>query len=325
MRHILILLLSTVVLNFWSPAYSNDTRVAEFPTYTALANGISIAYQDFGDADDEVVLLVMGLGAQLITWDDQIVHSLVAEGYRVIRFDNRDAGWSEKFYHAPNPGWTTGLRYKLGMELNPPYQLEDMADDAHALLSFLNIQRAHVVGASMGGMIAQIMTAKYPETVMSLTSIMSTSGADHLPQGSVQPSLGSSAVTRDEKIQEMVDFVKQFGGTVGTLTDEQWYSRIARSYDRSHYGPGTARQMWAIAGSGDRVELLKTISQPTVVIHGADDKLIPYQGGEHTASLIENSKFVLLDSMGHRIDSHNRTQIIAEILEVIDRTKLNKL
>lgn len=293
-----------------------ESRHVEYPTYTAHVNGISIAYQDFGEAQRGTVLLVMGLGAQLVAWNDELVFDLVDAGYRVIRYDNRDIGWSEKFYDAPTPGWLTGIRYKFGWSMSPPYYLEDMADDGMALVAHLGIDRVHIVGASMGGMIAQIMAAEFPENVLSLTSIMSTSGAAHLPQGTIQPRLSSDAIGREETIRGTVEFVKQFGGRTAEISDEDWYQRLARFYDRSHYAPGTARQLWAIAASGDRVDLLKTIKQPTVVIHGADDALIPYQAGEHTAELISGAKFVLLDGMGHHIDAESVPLIAQEILAV---------
>ena len=148
---------------------ANSERHPEFPTYFANSNGISIAYQDFGDPNDETVLLVMGLGAQLIHWNDDFVMKLVDAGYRVIRFDNRDMGLSEKFYDEPTIGIITGIRYKLGLSLNAPYHLDDMAADGIGLLDHLKIDKAHIAGVSMGGMIAQIMAGKYPDRVLSLT------------------------------------------------------------------------------------------------------------------------------------------------------------
>ena len=181
MRHFVLLSLLLVSVCTSNYAIASEARHIEYPTYTAHANGLSIAYQDFGQATNGTILLVMGLGAQLITWNDEIVHGLVEGGYRVIRFDNRDIGWSEKLYDLPTPGVTTLLRFKLGLPLGAPYKLDDMAADAIGLLDALEVERAHVVGVSMGGMIAQIMAAKYPDRVATLTSIMSTSGAKHLP------------------------------------------------------------------------------------------------------------------------------------------------
>jgi pimeloyl-ACP methyl ester carboxylesterase len=191
-----------------------------------------------------------------------------------------------------------------------------MAADAIGLVDALGINKVHVVGASMGGMIAQIMAARYPDKVATLTSIMSTSGAAHLPLGSVNLSLSSDAKTRKEVIDSTYNLVKQFGGSSADLDYDETFSRLARYYDRSHYAPGGARQFWAVLDSGDRVELLKSVKQPTVVLHGEDDTLVPASGGKHTAELIEGSKYVPLKGMGHYIDEANRPIIVNEVLEI---------
>jgi len=317
MRLLVFISLFIILLPGISLAY--EDRPTEYPTYTAHVNGISIAYQDFGDPAHDAILLVMGLGGQLIHWDDDLVFELVSSGFRVIRFDNRDAGWSEKFINEPTPGLMTGLRFKLGMQLNSPYKLDDMAADSYALLEYLNIRRAHVVGMSMGGMIAQIMAAKYPDRVVSLTSIMSTTSASHLPMGSVELKPRSGPNTRETAINASLEVARLIDGTVAELSDEQWRQAIGRGYDRAHYGDGFDRQLWAILDSGDRVELLKTVKQPTVVIHGKEDTLIPYVAGEHTAEQVVGSKWVLLEGMGHYLDRVNKPKVIAEILEVAKR------
>jgi pimeloyl-ACP methyl ester carboxylesterase len=314
MRQLTLSLFVLFTLCFSALASANQLRHVEYPTYSAHVDGLSIAYQDFGEPTNGTILLVMGLGAQLITWNDELVLSLADAGYRVIRFDNRDVGWSEKLNELPTPGIVTGIRYKLGFSLGAPYKLDDMAADANGLLEYLNIERAHVVGASMGGMIAQIMAAKYPERVASLTSIMSTSGAKHLPEGSVEVDFSASGKSRDEVINGTVALVRKFGGSIATMDQDLLRQRIARAYDRSHYPDGGARQLWAIADSGDRVELLKTVKQPTLVLHGKQDTLIPFQAGEHTAELIGGAKLVLLDGMGHSIDDANMPIIVKEIL-----------
>jgi pimeloyl-ACP methyl ester carboxylesterase len=311
-------LISTLfTLCIFASANANQPRHVEYPTYSAHVDGLSIAYQDFGEPENGTILLVMGLGAQLITWNDELVLGLVDAGYRVIRFDNRDVGWSEKFYDLPVPGVVTGIRYKLGLSLGAPYKLDDMAADAYGLLVHLNIERAHVVGASMGGMIAQIMAAKYPERIASLTSIMSTSGAKHLPEGSVEVDFSARGNSRDEVINSTVSLVRKFGGSIATLDQDLIRQRISRAYDRSYYPDGSARQLWAIADSGDRVALLKTVKQPTLVLHGKEDALIPFQAGEHTAELVHGAKLVLLEGMGHSIDQANIPIIIKEILALV--------
>ena len=285
-----------------------STRTAEF------------AYQDFGELDDPAILLVMGLGAQLIHWDDDLVLSLVDAGYRVIRFDNRDVGLSEKLYEASTPGILTFLRFKIGMSLGAPYHLDDMAKDAIGLLDHLGIQQAHVVGASMGGMIAQIMAANYPQRVASLGSIMSTSGASHLPEGSMSiAAFDRSGTTREERIQETIQLLKNINAQRPGISDAQWYIRSARGYDRNYYADGGARQLWAIMDSGDRVQLLQSIQQPTVVIHGKQDPLIPIAHGEHTAELIGDSSLLAIESMGHFITSDDQPQIVNAIIENIQR------
>jgi pimeloyl-ACP methyl ester carboxylesterase len=269
-----------------------------------------------------VVLLVMGLGAQLIDWDDDFVSALVANGYRVIRFDNRDVGLSEKFLNAPTPGLLTMLRYKLGRSLRAPYLLDDMAADSIALLDNLGIKKAHVAGVSMGGMIAQIMTATYPERISSLTSIMSSTGAKHLPEGSYQiESLDRDEMSRDEIILETVKAMKAIYAKESILTDQQWYAFCARRYDRSHYDAGFGRQFWAILDSSDRVELLKTIKQPTLVIHGHLDPLIPFVHGEHTAETVPQSTFLGLEDMGHFMAEEHHARIISAM--IINMKKAN--
>ena len=304
-----------------TPVFSQQERHVEYPTYFTHANGLSIAYQDFGTADKGTILLVMGLGAQLIAWNDDFVQRLVDAGYRVIRFDNRDVGWSEKLYEESTPGIITGIRFKLGMSLGAPYKLDDMAGDAIGLLDALNIQEAHVVGASMGGMIAQIMAARYPNRVQSLTSIMSSSGAAHLPQGTVTINMPTGDQTREQSINATVDLVSQFGGSIGELDREVLFKRIARYYDRSHYAPGGARQFWAILDSGDRVELLKSIKQPTLVMHGIEDTLVPFSHGEHTAEMVQGSKLVALENMGHSLDEASIPTMVAEIVAIAEQAQ----
>ncbi|GGZ97883.1 alpha/beta hydrolase [Arenicella chitinivorans] len=292
-------------------------RHTEYPTYYAHVNGVRIAYQEFGKPQDDAVLLVMGLGGQLIHWEDSFVFSLVEQGYRVIRFDNRDSGWSSKFHQQGAPGAFTLLKYKLGLPLGAPYRLDDMADDAIALLDHLGIEQAHIAGISMGGMIAQLMAAHHPERVTTLTSIMSTSSDPDLPSGTLQPSLENlDGMSRTEVIVSRAQFAQQIDGDVAELSTQAWQQRMTRSYDRAHYPDGTARQLWAIADSGDRVDLLKQIKLPTLVVHGTADNLIPLQAGQHTAELITDSKFVALEGMGHFIDSQNEPLLIDEMLDL---------
>ena len=317
MRSLVSIALFLCVSLVCSKALAARSEQVEYPTYYAHSNGITIAYQEFGNPEDETIILVMGLGGQLIHWDDDLVWSLVDAGYHVIRFDNRDAGWSTKLYHEDTPGILTGLRYKIGMSLGAPYKLDDMADDALGLLDYLEIETAHVVGMSMGGMIAQIMAAKAPNQIKTLTSIMSTSGSSELPPGSVEIEQTSGVPSRDEAIARTVRMGQQLDGTVAELTAEQWRVLGARSYDRSFYPDGFGRQLWAILDSGDRIELLRSVTQPSLVIHGKADYLIPVEHGQHTAELIPNARLVLIDGMGHFLDRINKPLVIQEITNIV--------
>ncbi len=311
--------ISLLMAVFLLPNLSNAARSEqiEYPTYYANVNDVSIAYQEFGDPEHETILLIMGLGGQLIHWDDDVVWQLVDAGFHVVRFDNRDAGWSTKLYHEDTPGIMTGLRYKLGMSLGSPYKLDDMAADAYGLLNYLDVEQAHVVGMSMGGMIAQIMAAKYPQTVKTLTSIMSTTSAEHLPLGTVELDIaGDPNPSREQAIENTVVIGQQLDGTVAELNASQWRTIAARSYDRSHYPDGFGRQFWAILDSGDRIELLKNVRQPSLVIHGKEDHLLPFQHGEHTADLIEGSRLILIEGMGHFLDTVNKPLVVEEIIKL---------
>ncbi|MFT5574089.1 MAG: pimeloyl-ACP methyl ester carboxylesterase [Cryomorphaceae bacterium] len=314
MRKIALLSLLLFSVSAWA---ANDRHI-EYPTYSAHANGLSIAYQDFGDPKNETVLLIMGLGAQLIHWNDEFVLSLVNEGFRVIRFDNRDAGWSQYLSEEATPGMVTLLRYKLGISLGAPYKLDDMAADAMGLLDQLNIKQAHIVGASMGGMIAQIVAADYPARTLSLTSIMSTSGAAHLPQSELDVGpRDRSEMSRAEILDGSIAVIRSLVGSATQLSDEEIRTSQARGYDRARNDAGFSRQLWAIMDSGDRVEKLQTITAPTLVVHGKDDRLIPYQGGEHTAELIPNSKLLLLDGMGHYMGPSDSQPIVDAMMRLI--------
>ena len=268
------------------------------------ANGLRLAYDEFGNPDDPAMLLIMGLGTQMIGWPEDFCEQLAARGYRVIRFDNRDIGLSDKMEadRAPNP-LKLAAYARLGLSMKVPYTLYDMAKDAVGVLNALDISAAHVVGASMGGMIAQLMAGVYPFRVLSLTSVMSTSGCRTLPGADPKISLHMvrrpSSGDRDELLDYSMRTWRLIGSPAYPPTDAALEAKILRSFERSFYPPGHRRQMAAIMASGDRVDVLKKIMAPTLVIHGTDDPLVPVEGGIDTANHVPNAKLELIDGMGH--------------------------
>jgi pimeloyl-ACP methyl ester carboxylesterase len=262
------------------------------------SNGIEIVYQTLGDPADPPLLLVMGLGMQLIHWDLELCEELAASGHYVIRFDNRDAGLSTQV-DAPVPPI---VRAMAGFHIDSPYLLTDMADDSFGLLDGLGIERAHVMGVSMGGMIGQTMAITRPERVLSLTSIMSTTGERRagMPKLRVWSLLMRRAPRDREAFQEY--FVRMFRiiGSPGFSQDEPRVRELAAAtFDRAHYPAGTARQLGAILASGDRTRALQRLQVPTTVIHGTDDPLIPFRGGVATARAIPGAELVAIPGMGH--------------------------
>jgi pimeloyl-ACP methyl ester carboxylesterase len=259
---------------------------------------LDIAYQTLGDPTDPPLLLVMGLGSQLIHWDLELYRQFADRGFHVIRFDNRDSGRSTKI-RAPVPNL---VRAMAGLPIDAPYLLADMADDAFGLLDHLSIDRAHVVGVSMGGMIAQTMAIRRPERVRSLASVMSTTGERRQSRPKLR--LWSLLLQRapQRRDQYIEYFVRAFHtiGSPGYPTDEARLRELAgATYDRGHHPAGTGRQLAAIMASGDRTEQLRRVIVPTVVIHGTDDPLVPFRGGVATARAIPNAQFLAIPGMGH--------------------------
>ena len=265
----------------------------------AQANGIELEHDSFGSPGDPPLLLVMGLGAQMTTWPEAFCQQLADRGYFVIRFDNRDVGLSTKLDDAPTPDLVAALGGDLS---SASYSLEDMADDAAGLLDALGIASAHVVGASMGGMIAQTIAIRHPERVRTLASIMSTTGA---PEGLVpapealEVLLRPPATTREEAVEASVAGSLVIGSTGFPVDEAELRRRAEAAYDRSYYPVGTARQLLAIQVSGDRTEALQQLDVPTVVIHGSIDPLVPPLGGELTAKAIPGAQHLVIEGMGH--------------------------
>ena len=272
------------------------------------SNGIEIEYEEFGDPQAPVILLIMGLGMQLVAWPKPFCEMLVAAGFRVIRFDNRDVGRSSKIEGRYTPSM---LRLIMSMLLGrklrrPPYTLEDMAADTLGLLDALNIAQAHIVGVSMGGMIAQIIAARFPLRVLSLTSIMSTSGdrkasameLRDLRKIFLRPRPPSDA-TRDQVVEHMASTYEIIGSAEHLREVSYLRKMLSDSFDRGYYPAGFMRQTTAIVANGSRRALLKQINAPTLVIHGKRDILVPPGGGLDTAAHIRGARMELIDDMGH--------------------------
>jgi pimeloyl-ACP methyl ester carboxylesterase len=272
------------------------------------SNGIDIEYEEFGDPQAPAILLIMGLGMQLVAWPRPFCEMLAAAGFRVIRFDNRDVGLSSKIEGRRTPGM---LRLIMSMLLGyrlrrPAYTLDDMAADSIGLLAALGIERAHIVGASMGGMIAQVIAARYPLRVLSLTSIMSTSGdreesameLRNLRRIFLRPRPPGNA-TRDEVVEFMATTHELIGSAEHLREVTHLRQMLNESFERGYYPAGFMRQICAIVAHGSRRELLRQIRTPTLVIHGKRDILVPPRGGLDTAAHIQGARLELIDDMGH--------------------------
>ncbi len=267
------------------------------------ANGVRLAYEEFGDPTEPAMVLMMGLGTQLIGWPLVLCEGLAARGFRVIRFDNRDIGLSEKMENAHIPQAANLLvRARFGLPMNVPYTLEDMARDLVGLLDALQIERAHLVGASMGGMIGQIVAARYGQRLLSFTSIMSSSGNPKIR--GARPDVVFTMVKRAlglEKptLESTMAYWRKIGSPGYPPSDAALKKKIIDSYKRNYYPEGYSRHMAAVIANGSRVDLLQQITTPTLVIHGRDDALVPVEGGIDTARLIPHAKLKLFDGMGH--------------------------
>ena len=267
------------------------------------ANGVNLAFDEFGDKAHPAIVLVMGLGTQMIAWPISLCEDLASRGFRVIRFDNRDVGLSQKFdgLKPPNP-LKLALFPKLKIPLIPPYTLHDMAKDAIGLCDALGIQAAHWVGASMGGMIAQIIAGEHPKRSLSLTSIMSTSGAPGLPGPNpavLMRLIKKPSSSPAERLEYSLGTYKLIGSPGYPASEETLRQRIKLGQQRSFYPEGYPRHVAAIAGSGDRCTTLAKISVPTLIIHGKADVLVPPACGIDTHKRIPLSKLTLIEGMGH--------------------------
>jgi pimeloyl-ACP methyl ester carboxylesterase len=291
------------------------------PTITTPNTGIELFYEDQGDRQAEVILLVMGLGAQMTLWPDELVAALVGEGFRVIRYDNRDIGLSQKMegQRAPSPAVQV-LRKKIGFPAKIPYTLRDMADDGIGLLDALGIARAHVVGASMGGMIAQLMAVHHADRLMTLTSIMSTTGNGKLPQAEKRAIEALTAPLKALDEETVVAHGLNIIRNIGTPDspefpfDEAYQrERVLRGVRRSVYPPGLPRQLAAIIDDGCRRARLASVRTPTLVLHGEADPLVRPAAGEDTARHISGSRLVTIPGWGHDLPIPLVPRLAAEI------------
>jgi pimeloyl-ACP methyl ester carboxylesterase len=292
---------------------------AHQPPQIARANGVDLCYEIFGDPAAEPMIMIMGLGAQMIQWDDDLCRLLAARGFRVIRFDNRDIGKSGKLSGGGRLTAMELLKLRfLKIPVQAPYKLRDMAQDTIGLMDALGIQSAHLVGASMGGMIAQEIAILFPQRVRSLTSIMSTTGNPKVPPATREAMailMAPPPATREE-------FLERFAKTwrvlrVGSFPEDEALdrARAERTFARGLNPAGAGRQLRAILASGSRKERLRTVKAPTLVIHGTVDPLVRPEGGKDTAASIPSAKLLMIEGMGHALPIPMWPQII----DAIDR------
>jgi proline iminopeptidase len=273
------------------------------------ANGLTLHYESRGNPSDPAILLIMGLGVQMILWPDALIDMLVEQGFRVVRFDNRDAGLSSHLDHlgVPNMGLEV-IKFMMHLRLKAPYLIDDMAGDTAALIDALDLNRPHLVGASMGGMIAQNLAARFPQKLASLTSIMSTTGRRSLPQPTwkARRALLEPPAKRGDiegAIRRMMRVLTAIGSR--SLPPDPVHLReiCERHILRSNYPDGGARQLLAIAASGDRTRMVRQIKAPTLVLHGDEDPLVPVACGLETAQVIREgggrANVAVLNGMGH--------------------------
>ena len=294
------------------------------PEAYAPANGMELCYDTFGDKAQPTVLLIMGLGAQMILWDDGFCERIASNGFHVVRFDNRDIGRSSRVDVPVKLDFAELIQKQMtGKPIESPYKLRDMAADAVGLLDHLGIKKAHVVGASMGGMISQEMAINFPERLLSLTSVMSHSGNPTLPP----PTPEAMAVLLAPPPATLDDYIAAFQKTWRVLragefpADDGKDVKIAKlAFSRGLNPMGVARQMLAIFASGDRRPRLANVKTPTLVIHGDVDPLVRVEGGMDTAKTIPDAKLVIVKRMGHALPEELWPEIVDAI---VDHAKAN--
>ncbi len=291
-----------------------------------LANGLTFEYETFGRPQAPAILLVMGLGGQLTLWPESFCRALAEAGYYVIRYDNRDVGLSSKIDAAGKPRLLrAGIAYTLGLPVKAHYTLDDMAQDAVALLDALKIKRAHVIGTSMGGMIAQILAAKFPHRLSSLTSVMSSSGNPKLPGPAWKIRLRMvkrpGTADRETLVQHAMGTWRLICSPDYQPSEEELRSRIEEGFARSSYPPGLARQTLAILASGSRLKLLSSIRVPTLILHGAADRLIPVAAAYELVEHIPGAQLEIVQGMGHDLPDPLIPRMVSSILRHIAHTE----
>lgn len=290
----------------------------QVPTARVELGDVQLAYQSIGRDSDPALLLVMGLGGQLIHWPDEVVVRLCQQGFRVIRFDNRDVGLSRWSHAAPTINLTyEALRYRLGLSVAAPYGLRDMAGDALGLLDALGVQQFHVLGASMGGMIAQHLADLAPQRVQSLTLLMTSSSAQGLPAPS--PALlallaNREAANRALALEQQADLLAALGSPTVTDDRELLLQQAQIAYDRAFNPEGVQRQLLAILAEPSRVDLLNRLRVPTLVVHGTADPLLPVMHGVHVAAHIKGSELKLIPGLAHRFQEAFKEPLLAAVL-----------
>ncbi|MEV6909641.1 alpha/beta hydrolase [Amycolatopsis sp. NPDC051071] len=288
------------------------------PETIAEVNGIELCHETFGSPEGRPLLMIMGLASQMIWWDDELCENLAAEGFYVIRYDNRDAGRSSRL----SGRVSLPLAYTLRVA---PYSLADMADDAAALLAGLGVESAHVVGASMGGMVAQTMAIKHPARVRSLTSIMSTTGNRFVGRPSARAiAMLLSAPPRDR--EQYVDYLLRTFRVIGSpgypFDEDRMRERAERSFDRGVNPGGTARQLAAIMSGRDRFRALRNLRLPALVVHGSKDPLVHVSGGRATARALRESELDVVAGMGHDLPRPIWPRLVRGLVRTADRAEV---
>ena len=297
--------LITLCLPLIGKAEYSRTYLDSYPLQMAAVGELDIAYRIVEpDPDKPKAVVIMGLGGSNVAWGDALISGLANGGYEILLMDNRDTGASTRFDEWGQPVlWWELLKYRLGFSVNAPYTLNDMGDDITGLMDIVGYDEAHIVGASMGGMIAQIVAAQYPEKTRSLISIMSTTNAPHLPPPT------------DEAEMRLRNLA----------TGEAEADREQSIRDRGFYPESMQRHLMAIFKTGDRSDAVATIVAPTLVLHGADDGLVPPEHGRHTASLIQESRFLLIEGMAHNMPEDIIPLLVDEMTGHMDAVEAGAL